>query len=101
MEVLTIGFWLHEPQIEGAHHCLGAVRDLQLANYVVYVVLDGCRAYYQLFGDILVSLTPRQMPQDLPLPRCQCYNGRREAAFLLSGRRRLHRARALVVEALD
>src|SRR5215217_2042254 len=49
-----------EPQLQGAHHCLGAVGDPKLGDYVPHVYLDGGPADREAAGDLLVCLASDQ-----------------------------------------
>jgi hypothetical protein len=49
-----------EPQLQGAHHCLGAVGDPKLGEYVPHVYLGGVLADREAAGDLLVCLASDQ-----------------------------------------
>ena len=54
-----LGIW-REPQLQGAHHCLGAIGDPKLGDYVPHVYLDGGPADREVAGDLLVRLASDQ-----------------------------------------
>ena len=73
-----------ETELDSTDRCLGAIRDLQLANYALHVGLHGQGAHDESLRDLLVGLPTGQQAQHFKLPLRQRVGERIRAFAALS-----------------
>ena len=64
-------FRREQAEFDGAYSCLGTVRDLQLGDNAVHVVLDGAQGYRERLSYLPVCVPPGHQSQDLRLSERQ------------------------------